>query len=173
MYARLADLLSGSRLVCGLLLIYFGTRGSGTLPTATLVVAIMWTTDQLDGWAARRASTPTRLGRFDFALDVSVYICLLLYLALTGFVPADIVAGFFLICAALAIALRRKAIVVLALRIVDAACAWILIRYDWRLFLAVILWLSILAFVYRRRLLERVPKWLHELRAIIGNVARR
>ena len=74
MNAVIADLLTLSRVVAAGALLWLGlTSGASALPAAALVVVLGWTTDQLDGWFARRSPTPTRLKDSDFCVDLIFY----------------------------------------------------------------------------------------------------
>ena len=62
MNALIADLLTLSRILAACVLVWLGlTGGASALPAAVLTVVLGWTTDQLDGWFARRSPTTTRL----------------------------------------------------------------------------------------------------------------
>lgn len=52
-----------------------------------ILLSISWITDFLDGRLARRASTPTRLGRWDVWADTAVGAGLVVGLVLEGTLP--------------------------------------------------------------------------------------
>ena len=129
MFALIADLLTLSRVVAAGVLLWLGlTRGASALPAAVLVVVLGWTTDQFDGWFARRSPTPTRLKDRDFYVDLIFYAGILAYLALSRFFPAWLVAGFVILGGAAWLLTRKKAVVVLCLRIIDVACGVIIFK---------------------------------------------
>jgi len=166
MLATIADLLTFSRVIAAGVLVWLGTRGPTSLPTAALVTVLAWTTDQLDGWVARRAAGPTRLANFDFPIDATYYLGILTYLVLARFLPPLPVLAFVLLSLAAWLALRRKAIAIVSVRIVDLTCATLLlIHAPWLAGLALV-WLALLGLIYRKRLRERVPRWFRELRAL-------
>lgn len=163
--AWLADLLTLSRIAAAGVLIWLGrAAGASGLPAAALVTVLGWTTDQLDGWAARRAAAPTRLKDYDFQIDAIFYIGILAYLTLAGFLPFWPVVGFLAVGVVAWLLSRRKAVAILFLRIIDGACGVILLAHEPAIGLVILLWLAVLAFIYRRRLAERVPGWLKDLR---------
>ena len=167
MFALIADLLTLSRVVAAGVLIWLGvTGGASALPAAAFVVVLGWTTDQLDGWVARRTSTPTRLGDCDFLVDLIFYAGILAYLALARFFPAWLVAGFVVLCSAAWLLTRRKAVIVLCLRIVDVTCGVIVFIHAPVIGLVLVVWAAVLAVVYRRRLAVRVPRWIDDLRSL-------
>lgn len=169
MYAWLADFLTLSRIGAAGVLAWLGlAHGRSALPAAVLVIVLAWTTDQLDGWAARRSRAPTRLGRYDFLFDLTLYIGVLTYLAAAGFVPPAAAAVFVMLSMAALWMTRRKAVIVLCIRIVDIAAAAVLFTYRPRVGMAVLAWLAVLAILYRRRLAERVPRWGRELAQLLG-----
>ena len=164
MYALLADLLTLSRIVAAGLLAWLGFgRGQAALPAAVVVLVAAWTTDQLDGWAARRADVPTHLGRYDFVFDLILYAGVLTYLAAARFVPAWLAAAFVIVSAAALLLARSKAMIVLCLRLLDLAAMALLLDHQPRMGAIVLAWLAVLAIIYRRRLAKRVPAWAREL----------
>lgn len=165
MYALLADLLTLSRVIAAGLLIWLGlVHGASQLPMAVLVTVLAWTTDQLDGWAARRSSKPTRLGPYDFPIDAAFYLGILGYLVAAGFLPAAPALAFLVGASIAWLTTRRKAVGVLCLRLVDLFAAWVIFSQQPLLGVAVVGWLLILAVIYRQRLAERVPRWLNDIR---------
>ena len=166
MNALIADLLTFSRILAAGVLVWLGlTEGASALPAAVLVVVLGWTTDQLDGWFARRSPTPTRLKDSDFYVDLTFYAGILAYLALSRFFPAWLVAGFVILGGAAWLLTRRKAVVIPCLRIIDMACGVIIFRNVPVIGFMLLVWAVVLAVVYRRRLVERVPRWWGDLRA--------
>ncbi len=169
MYATLADLLTLSRIAAAGVLAWLGfVRGQDALPAAVLVLVAAWTTDQLDGWAARRGGVPTHLGRYDFVFDLILYAGVLTYLAAARFVPAWLAAVFVIVAAAALLLARRKAVIVLCLRLLDLAAVTLLFIHQPRIGALVLAWLAVLALIYRRRLAERVPAWARELMQMVN-----
>ncbi len=167
MYALLADSLTLSRVIAAGILIWLGLNdGAAGLPTAVLVTVLAWTTDQLDGWAARRSAKPTRLGRYDFPIDATFYLGILGYLTVAGYLPWQAALLFIVLAIAAWISTRRKAVGVLCLRVVDLYAGGIVFWQQPVLGLAVVGWLLILAALYHRRLAERVPRWLNDMRTL-------
>jgi phosphatidylglycerophosphate synthase len=167
MYALIADLLTFSRILAAGVLVWLGlTGGASALPAAVLVVVLGWTTDQLDGWFARRSPAPTRLKDSDFYVDLIFYAGILAYLALSRFFPAWLVAGFVILGGVAWLLTRRKAVVVLCLRIIDVACGVIIFTNVPVIGFMLLVWSAVLAVVYRRRLAERVPCWWDDLKAV-------
>ena len=167
MNALIADLLTLSRVVAAGVLCCLGlTGGASALPAAALVIVLGWTTDQFDGWFARRSPAPTRLKDHDFYVDLIFYVGILAYLSLARFLPAWAVAGFVTLGGAAWLLTRKKAVVVLCLRIIDVAYGVIIFMYAPVIGFVLVGWLVVLAVVYRRRLAERVPKWYGDLRGL-------
>lgn len=168
MYALLADSLTLSRIIAAGLLIWLGLNdGAAGLPAALLVTVLAWTTDQLDGWAARRSAKPTRLGQYDFPIDATFYLGILGYLTAAGYLPWLAAVFFLLVAVAAWLSTRRKAVGVLCLRLVDLYAGGIIFWQQPMLGCAVVGWLLILAALYRRRLAERVPRWLNDMRTLL------
>jgi hypothetical protein len=163
-----ADLLTFSRLIAAGILVWLGLQGPQTLPVAIAVSVLAWSTDQLDGWAARRATSPTRLAPADFAIDRVLYGATLAYLVLAGYVPAGPAAVFVVAALSLSVIYRRKAVDVLAVRLIDLLCAVIIFQHKPLIGCLLIVWLAILVVIYRRRVAQRVPQWFVELARLAG-----
>jgi len=169
MLALLADLLTLSRIGAAGVLVWLGiTAGAASLPAAALVTVLGWTTDQLDGWVARLSPARTRLGVYDFPIDVIFYAGIVVYLVLSGFVPVMAAAGFMALSFAAWLASRRKAVAILALRVVDLTCAVVIFRNAAWIGYLLLVWLVLLGWIYRRRLVERVPRWFDDLRQMVS-----
>jgi hypothetical protein len=165
--ALIADLLTLLRVVAAGVLLWLAlTSGASALPEAALVVVLGWTTDQLDGWFARRSPTPTRLKDCDFQVDLIFYAGILAYLASARFFPAWLVAGFVILGGVAWLLTHKKAVVIMCLRIIDVACGVVIFMNAPVIGLSLVVWLVVLAVVYRRRLAERVPKWFGDLRGL-------
>lgn len=80
--AQVADALTASRVVLAMLVAM--TLALGAFPAAAVVLVVAWLTDLVDGRLARSAQTPTRLGGWDFRIDVSLGAAILVGLALSG-----------------------------------------------------------------------------------------
>ena len=86
--ALFADLLTASRLV---LAIVVGASLAGSeYRVAVIFLVCAWATDFFDGILARAASRPTRLGDWDFRVDVTIGIAILAGLAVADVVPAGV-----------------------------------------------------------------------------------
>ncbi len=168
MLAFTADVLTCSRLIAAALLVWLGTRGAPSLRMAVLVGVAAWTTDQLDGWAARRSASPTRLAPYDFVIDTTLYAATLAYLTLAGFLPTGPVLAFGALALAGWLAFRHKVIGVLFVRVVDLAAVVVVFEHEPKIGGLLILWLVVLAIGYRRRLMERLPRWFNELACLLG-----
>jgi len=83
--AWVADVLTASRVV--LALVIGIAVATDRLSVAILVLMIAWLTDTLDGMIARASSGDTRLGDWDFRVDVSLGIAILVGLAAQGRIP--------------------------------------------------------------------------------------
>ena len=172
--ARLADALTLTRVLAAGLLVWLGiTRGANALSSAAAVTILAWTSDALDGLAARAAGVPTRLGRLDFAIDSVFYTGIVAYIALAGFVSPVAALAFVLVAATCWVLSRRKAVALIFLRIVDLAGVVLAFRYARWLGWLVTVWLIVLVVVYRRRLIERAPRRAKEVLSMLRRAGRR
>lgn len=76
MRTRIADGLTGLRLVIGLGLI--PVLWDSQLTAAAVLLSVAWLTDFLDGRIARRSGVEGRLGRWDMEIDTAVGVGLLI-----------------------------------------------------------------------------------------------
>jgi hypothetical protein len=83
--AWVADALTASRVV--LALVVGVAVASESMTVAILVLMLAWLTDTLDGMIARASSGTTRLGDWDFRVDVSLGVAILLGLAFADRAP--------------------------------------------------------------------------------------
>lgn len=167
MFAFLADALTFSRLIAAALLIWLGLQDA-PLASAVVVSVLAWATDMLDGWAARHATTPTRLAPYDFAIDTVLYAGILAYLTLVHYLPVLGVLSFAVLAVIASLVLQGKAVKILAVRLIDLAGAVVVFIHEPVLGWLIVLWLAVMSLVYRRRLAERVPLWLAELARLAG-----
>ncbi|HSG80110.1 MAG TPA: CDP-alcohol phosphatidyltransferase family protein [Acidimicrobiia bacterium] len=87
--ASVADGLTVSRIV---LAAAIGISVAGDrLDISAVLLVVAWLTDLLDGIAARAAAGPTRLGNWDFRVDVTMGVSILVGLVIVGRVPVWVV----------------------------------------------------------------------------------
>ncbi len=168
--ALLADLLSLFRLGVALVIIWLGWRhGSHVLPQVILLVTLGWMSDGLDGSLARRSACSTRMGRFDYPLDVALTWAEFAYATLAGFISPV----FFVLYSSMSIGvsfwLWRKAVLVLFMRGIDAMMLFLALRYAPYYLLPLILWLFVLAIIYRERMRSGIPRWIRELSLLVSH----
>jgi hypothetical protein len=169
--AVLADLLTLSRLVAAGILVWLGIAalapGTDNLLGAIAVCVAAWSTDQLDGWAARRADRPTRLAGIDFPIDSTLYLAILAYLTMAGYLTWLAAAIYVVLATLSSLIVRRKAFQLVWLRLIDVTCLVVVFTYRPRVAWFLLAWLVVLGLLYRNRLAERVPRWLSELGRIV------
>ncbi len=162
--ALAADALSILRLAAALAILWLGwSAGRQALPTVIMLATLGWIGDGLDGPLARRSPCRTRLGAFDYPLDVGLTWAEFIYAALAGFIPALFVAGYTAAALIVTRHFRRKAVLVLFMRGVDAIVFYIALHYAPIYLLPLLSWLLILGVVHRERVRHDVPRWINEL----------
>lgn len=118
--AILADGLTVSRAVVVVVVIWLGaTKGAASLPLVALLVTAAWVADWIDGPLARSAGCSTKMGRYDFPVDVGLTWATFLYLALAGFVPLAAVLLYTLVALAAELWCRRRVVLMLFMRGID------------------------------------------------------
>ncbi len=123
--ALIADALTASRLLLAVLMAV--TVASGSLPTAILVLVVAWSTDLLDGRLARAASGETRLGAWDFRIDVSLGSAILIGLMLSGVASPWLVIVAITVLAGLTLLTGNPAPAMLLLAFAYAWFLWLLL----------------------------------------------
>ena len=166
--ALLADALSILRLVLALVILWLGwTQGRAVLPQVILLATAGWISDGIDGGLARRSACPTRLGRFDYPLDVLLTWSEFIYAALAGFISPIFLVAYSVLAIGVSLWFRRKAVLVLFMRGIDGIVLYLALSYAPLYVLPLLLWLLILGIVYRDRVRTGIPRWLHELAVIL------
>ena len=156
------DFLTASRLLlAGIIIVLGATQGRQVTPIVVILVIVAWTTDNLDGFIARRIPkrAPSWLGRHDFAIDVIFTWATLAYIVLTGFLAWWIGAAYTLVALIVAWRARRKPITILFLRLVDVTAAVLVLWYYPMLGLALLVFLLLLAAVQWPRLSRDSVIW--------------
>jgi hypothetical protein len=83
------DLITASRGILGLIIVWFGlTQREAALPAIVLLMLLDWTGDFVDGTIAHHSRNPrhTRIGDSDIYIDLFVSICLGIFLVNAGYV---------------------------------------------------------------------------------------
>lgn len=155
MRAVIADMLTASRILLAMLLAFAVAIDSW--PFATVILVIAWLTDLLDGRLARATSEPTRLGDWDFRVDVALGVAILIGLMLSGIASSWLVVAAVATLAGLTIMTGNPAPSMLLLAFAYGWFLWILLDrrptfwwlpfssivflliVDWRRFFSVIL----------------------------------
>ncbi len=163
--ALVIDSMTLARLLIAGVIMALGWRaGREAFPIAILLATLGWITDGVDGFFARRCQCPTRLGRVDFAIDVTLTWSEFLFVALAGMIPMGWVAGYTLLAALISGYVHRKAVLVLFLRGIDGLLLYMALRHAAIYTLPLLGWLLVLGWLQRGRVRQDVPRWLRELK---------
>jgi hypothetical protein len=145
MMAWIADALTASRVLLALLLAV--AVASGSFPTATVILAVAWLTDLMDGRIARAAAADTRLGDWDFRIDVSLGAAILIGLMFSGLASAWLVVVPIAVLAGLTLLTGNPAPLMLLLAFAYAWFLWLLLdlrpRLWWLPFASIVLLLVV------------------------------
>lgn len=159
-----ADTFSVLRLAIALAILWLGwTVGRPALPEVIFLATLGWIGDGLDGPIARRSPCRTRLGAYDYPLDVILTWAEFIYAAQAGFLPVIFVAGYTVGAFVVTLRFRRKAVLVLFMRGIDAFVLYFALRYAPFYLLPLLSWLLILGVVNRERMKNDIPRWFDEL----------
>ena len=162
--AFVADTLSVLRLAVALAILWLGwTMGRQALPVVIMLATLGWIGDGLDGPMARRSPCRTRLGAYDYPLDVILTWAEFIYAAQAGFIPVVLVVGYTVGALIVTFWFRRKAVLVLFMRGVDVVALYLALRYAPLYLAPLLLWLLILGVAHRERVKNDVPRWIDEL----------
>lgn len=114
MIGWLADILTALRLALAFYLAWVGLTGRDAQVALTTIVnglLLGWTADILDGHLARKVSSPTKLGRWDFPLDMAMVLGSLIGITAAGFIPPSWTAVYLAFSTVLIIRFPTKAMV--------------------------------------------------------------
>lgn len=148
MLKALPDLLTASRLVLATLVVALGViEGRRATPTVVILAMVAWTSDNLDGFIARRIPNrqPSWWGRNDFPIDVIFTAATLIFLTLAGFIPPWLGAGYAALAALVAALARRKPVTIIFLRITDVTAGLLVLKHYPALGLTLVAFLLTLA----------------------------
>jgi phosphatidylglycerophosphate synthase len=106
--AVLADVLTGSRLVMGVVIVVALT--GDRLLLFAIILSIAWATDVFDGRLARAANRPTLFGDSDMLVDTWVGACVLVGFGASDRLPIWLVAGLIVGLGALYLRSRNPAV---------------------------------------------------------------
>ena len=124
----LADGLTGTRAVASPLLAL--VVGGGQLELGAFVLSLSWILDALDGAAARAASGPTRLGRWDLVVDSLVGAGLLLGLAASAHVSWVLAAAVLVVLGGGSVALGNPALAMAMQAVPYGTFMWLLFHQN-------------------------------------------
>ncbi len=167
-FALLADALTIIRFSIALVIVYLGVvEGATAFPHVVMLVVLAWVTDGLDGPLARRAKGRTRLGRFDFLIDVALTWASFAYLTLAGFIPWPLALLYTLITMVVVAYFQRKSVMIVFMRPIDLTSSLIALRYAPEITLLFLAWLVGLGLIRWRRTKARIRAWVYDLYLII------
>lgn len=169
------DLLTALRLLLAGVIVALGiTRGRDVVPIVVLLVIIGWTSDNLDGFIARRTPNrqPSWLGRHDFVVDVIFTWATLTFVLLARFLPWWLGVAYTLLALTVALWVRRKPITILFLRVIDVISGVLLLWFYLPLGLLLLGFLLILAVVQWPRLARDSVIWAKTIWSLLRNFFR-
>lgn len=168
MFAILADMLTLFRVSIAIVVVLAGWwYGNKAFPYVVGLVALGWISDGIDGSLARRSTRATRLGRFDFLVDVMLTWATFAYLTLAGYIPWLLAILYTVITLVVVAYFQRKSVVVAFMRPIDLTSGLIALRHAPEITLIFVAWLVGLGLMRWQRLKTRVRAWLKDLWGLI------
>ncbi len=169
-FALIADILTTTRFCLSFVVLFLGWHyGAHALTEAVAVVILGWFTDLMDGPFARGAAPlKTRLNRYDFVVDVTFNWSVLIYITLSGFLPARLTIIYTLIVILIVAITQRKAIAVIFMRPIDLVGVAVLIYNAPIIAALVAVYFSGLAVIRWKRIKSRTIAWIRDILEIFG-----
>jgi phosphatidylglycerophosphate synthase len=165
----LADVMTGSRLLCGALVIGISLHRKGSADPDTLALIVYWnmfgwTTDFFDGHLARYSGTPpSRIGRQDFLVDMMFTWATASSLAVAGYLRIGLLGVYFLIYLSVFALVPRKSTSMAFAAPIEALPLLAAFTHSMTLGLAYSLWLAISLAVFWKRFAQVVEEFVDEL----------
>lgn len=140
---NLADILTLSRLIIGLMILALSYLGKEAYLTVVVLGLLGALTDILDGMAARRwlGTKESHLGRYDLEIDTVLIMSILAYFSLAGIVIPKFVGLGWVILSLLVVLLYKRNRKVLLLFEIPAICGALICAglYNFRIFQKILL----------------------------------
>lgn len=156
---KLADLLTLSRVIIGLLIISLSLIGKDAYIAVVILALVGAATDIFDGKAARRylaENRKSKLGKYDLEVDTFFILCIIGYLSLSEIVIPKIIGLGWMGFALTAVALSRRNLKILVLIEVTSILALFAVAglYDLEMFVLIIVPATAIGtFMNRKRVL--------------------
>ena len=151
---NLADLLTFSRLVIGLIILYLSVVGPHVYIAVVILGLMGAATDILDGRAARRylSGREGRLGKYDIFIDIVFIFCILAYLSFSGIIPVVFGLGWIILATIVAMLHRNKQKI---LTIIEIPSVMVILAavgfYDPGFFIVVVAPIFVLGLIFNRK----------------------
>jgi len=139
---RLADLLTLSRGIIGLVILSLSFIGKDAYLTVVILALVGAATDIFDGKVARRylKNRESKLGKYDVETDTLFVLCIIAYFSLSGIVAPGVVGLTWVGLALMAVIVSKRAPKVLLMFEIPSVLAILTITglYDFRIFISII-----------------------------------
>lgn len=161
--AIVADFLTAFRFVIALVIIFLGFQFSET-GFRLFIFALLagWTTDIIDGKLARRSTTTTNLGPYDFFFDVFMVLSSAVYLSLSGFISPNLLIAYIIVLAGSSIIFRSSSIVMLLICPFTFLPFYLSLTYDRTAFYVALAWALTAFYFERARFYEVIAEFAEE-----------
>jgi len=154
-----ADLLTFSRLLLAFLIFFLALAGNGSPDLVLLIYLAAWTTDNLDGYLARKSGQEGRLANYDLPFDIFLITSGLAYLVSEGFYSPWVPLIYFL--AAILLMFFDLKTPLMTLSFIAILLSYrALLRLDGRLAFYALIWALVIAIVNRKGLARQIRLYL-------------
>ena len=139
---RLADLLTLSRGIIGLVILSLSFIGKDAYLTVVILALVGAATDIFDGKVARRylKNRESKLGKYDVEIDTLFVLCIIAYFSLSGIIIPRVVGLAWVGLALMAVIVSKRAPKVLLVFEIPSVLAILTITglYDFKIFISII-----------------------------------
>ena len=108
----IADILTLFRVVITFIIFGLAISGSHNLTLFVVLALIAWTTDNLDGWFARRSEKYGKLAHLDFAADITLVISCFFFIISLGYYSTQFFVVYAIVLIATAFVVGSKALII-------------------------------------------------------------
>jgi len=108
----IADILTLFRVIITLIIFGLAISGTHNLTLFVILALLAWTTDNLDGWFARRSEKHGKLAHLDFAADITLVISCFFFIISLGYYSTQFFIVYAIVLIGTALLVGSKALII-------------------------------------------------------------